>query len=85
MNKSLLIEGYIFNTLPLEEKLLVEVQIVTDSTFKDAINSQKLTYKVIEEFGRKQLRSEILEVENSLFNSAKYSSFKEKIFKLFNL
>ena len=84
MNESRLIEGYIFNTLPPDERLLFEARLITDQTLAGKLHAQKLTYRAIEDYGRKQLHEEIKKVEDKLFKSPKHSGFRRSIFKIFN-
>lgn len=84
MNESRLIEGYIFNTLPPDERLLFEARLITDQTLAGKLHAQKLAYSAIEDYGRNQLREEIRKVGDTLFKASKHNGFRRSIFKIFN-
>lgn len=85
MNDSFLIEGYIFNTLSPEDKLIVDARLITDQSFADKFDAQKTAYMVITEYSRRQLRCEISRIETCIFTDKKYTSFRKTINKLFKL
>ena len=78
------IENWLFEAGSTEERLLMEAQALTNAELRERITWQSKTYHLIEEYGREKLRAEIRAVEQELFQSSKFSSFRIKVLSIFN-
>ena len=68
-----------------QDSLLFHAKQVLDPGLNEKIFWQERSYHMIEQYGRKQLRKEIAEVENMLFQSPKYQNFRTKVLRYFRL
>ncbi|MBD8489753.1 hypothetical protein IFO69_13430 [Echinicola sp. CAU 1574] len=79
------LEAYVFKQQSPEESLLMQAQLHLDKGLAERLEDQKKVYGLVQQYGRKRLKEEISQVEAQLFGEAKHRSFKERIFKIFNL
>ncbi|MEO1033261.1 MAG: hypothetical protein AAFX55_17790 [Bacteroidota bacterium] len=85
LNKIALIEKLIFNSNSLnpEEKALLESYKILDANFELEIENQKKTVDLILKSGRMELKREINEVHDSLFQPNSKNALKSRILNLF--
>jgi hypothetical protein len=77
------IEHYVLNTLPHEEKLLMDAKLLLDKDLNERLLLQKQTYAMVQQYGRKLLRAEIENVHGMMFSESKFQNFRKKIFNIF--
>ena len=77
------IEAHLLQLSNPGDSLVFEAKLLLDEELRDKTEWQKSTYNIIRLYGRKQLKKEIENVHQSLFNEAKHKSFSEKIKQIF--
>lgn len=77
------IEGYLLQTAPVEDRLLLEVKMTLEPTLAEKVDLQKKVYHQVRQYAHKQLREEIRSVEADLFKLSKYRLFRQKVLRLF--
>ena len=77
------IEQYLFQSMPQGETVVFEARMLLDATLKNNVSAQLLTYGIIEKYGRKILKSEIVEVQNQFFKDPLNLTLREKLIRLF--
>ncbi|MGJ1315830.1 hypothetical protein [Sphingobacterium multivorum] len=82
-NETQQIEAYIFGMAEPEDALLFEAQLVLDEELAHKVIAQQKAYEAIQQFGRKQLKTEIEAITQALFTYPEHVSFRKKILKLF--
>lgn len=83
MSETEQIEKYLQQQLSPEEKLLMDARCLVDKQLRDTVFFQQQTYKLVHQFGRKQLRAEICAIEKRLFTEDIFSQFRKKIQSVF--
>ena len=78
------IEQYLTGCPAPPDALLFEAQQIIQPALRDKVALQRQTYRLINQYGRKQLRSEIEAVHQQLFNREQHRNFKQKILRLFS-
>lgn len=84
LNELRLIEDYLFCGCEEEERCLFEAKLILQPELKENVYWQKKTYQIVQNYGRKQLKSEIEQVHETLFNTHEHRSFRQRIMRLFN-
>ncbi|MGE8427866.1 MAG: hypothetical protein ACN6O7_08315 [Sphingobacterium sp.] len=82
-NETQQIEAYLFGIAAPEDALLFEAQLVLDEELAYKVIAQQKAYEAIQQFGRKQLKTEIEAITQALFTYPEHVSFRKKIIKLF--
>lgn len=83
LNEMKEIEGYLLQTTPVEDRLMLEVKMALEPTLAEKVDLQKKVYSQVRQYARRQLREEIRSVEGELFSQSKYQLFKQRILRLF--
>jgi L-rhamnose isomerase len=83
LNEIKLIDGYLFNSNPPEEALLLDALLIVNPTLSSQITWQKKTHRVIRQYSRKKLKAEIEAVHQQLFNEPKHQTFRQKVLSFF--
>lgn len=79
------IENLLLKRGNIQERLLTEAKILSSPKLKEKLDWQLRTYDLIRQYGREQISQEIKEVEQTVFNSTKHSSFQSRIRSIFKL
>lgn len=79
-----LIEDFLLVNTIAEDKVLMQARQILQPDLKQSVYWQKKTYRLIETYGRAQLRREILQVDKKLFSAPAHFSFSERIKSFFN-
>jgi hypothetical protein len=66
------------------DKLLFEARVLLDKELADKVIWQQRTYEIVQQYGREQLKRELEELHDQLFNTAEHSDFAHRIRSLFN-
>lgn len=82
-NELLLIEDYLLSDRKEADNVLLEARIILEPDLKDSVFWQEKTYRLIQQYGRQQLRKEIEQVHEKLFTAPEHYSFRQKIKQLF--
>jgi hypothetical protein len=84
MRETELIENYLNGQLKPEDKLLTEARLLVNPDLKDKKYWQQITYRLIKNYSRKQIRNEITQAQNRLFSEKEFAGFRQKIKSIFN-
>lgn len=84
LNELQLIEDFLLLNTNAEDKVLMQARQVLQPGLQESVYWQQKTYRLIETYGREQLRKEIRQVHQKLFTAAVHSSFRERIKRFFS-
>ncbi len=62
------LEDYLKNNLPEEQTEDIEIRLLWDQNWKQALEQQKLAYQALRLAGREQLRKELKAIHHQLFS-----------------
>jgi hypothetical protein len=85
LNEIAEIEHYLLGEKADGDSLLTEAKIQLNPALRVQVAHQQEAYRLIQQYGRKQIRAEITAVEESLFSQRKYRHFRRIVFRLFGL
>ncbi|MBO9675116.1 MAG: hypothetical protein J7577_16835 [Sphingobacteriaceae bacterium] len=83
LNELRLIEHYLLSDSEDEESFLLEAKMILQPELKEQVYWQHKTYQVVHDYGRKQLKNEIDNIHETLFNTEAHQSFRQKVMRLF--
>jgi hypothetical protein len=83
LNKILETEEYLLKKCAIDDKLLFEAELILNPELKQNLFWQKKTYRLIDLYGKKQIKKELEQVHGKLFSDQKYQSYREKILTFF--
>jgi hypothetical protein len=78
------IEAGLLGTAGTADRLLFEARLLLDEELADKTLWQQRTYKLVQQYGRMQLKNEVEEAHKQLFNSSRHHGFAHKIRSLFS-
>lgn len=78
------LEAYALGQHSPQESLLMQARLHLDEVLAEKLADQLKVYPLIKQFGRKQLKDEIRNIETQLFEKEQHRNFKEKILSIFN-
>lgn len=84
LNELRLIEDYLLSHSEDGENCLFAAKIILQPQLGEQVYWQKKTYQVVEDYGRKQLKMEIEKIHDTLFNTVKHQTFRQRIMRMFN-
>jgi hypothetical protein len=82
-NETERIEMHLFGSADTGSTLLFEANLLLDAGLADRILWQQKTYRIVQNYGRLQLKKEIEAVHQQLFTMQRHLSFSRKIRLLF--
>jgi hypothetical protein len=83
LNELRLIEYYLLSDDKDGESFLFEAKMILQPGLKQQVYWQNKTYKIVRDYGRKQLKNEIENIHETLFNTDEHHSFRQKVMRLF--
>ncbi|WP_406823489.1 hypothetical protein [Pedobacter sp. KACC 23697] len=83
LNELRLIEHYLLSDGKDGERFLFEAKMILQPKLKQQVYWQNKTYQMVRDYGRKQLKNEINNIHETLFNTAEHKSFRQKVMRLF--
>lgn len=83
LNELKAIDDHLFRLMPGADNFLFEARLMLDDELRTKVFQQQETHVLIQEYGRKQLKTEIDAVHQRLFNDTRPHSFAAKILRLF--
>ncbi|MBB6239353.1 hypothetical protein HDC90_004006 [Pedobacter sp. AK013] len=83
LNELRLIEHYLLSDDKDGESFLLEAKMILQPELKEQVYWQQKTYQVVRDYGRKQLKNEINNIHETLFNTEAHQSFRQKVMHLF--
>ena len=83
LNEIKLIDGYIFDSNPVEDNLLFDAMLIIDPALQNQIVWQKKAHAIVRQYSRKKLKAEIESAHQKLFNQPEHKNFRQKILSFF--
>jgi hypothetical protein len=83
LNELRLIEHYLLSDDKDGENFLFEAKMILQPGLKQQVYWQNKTYHMVRDYGRKQLKNEINNIHEKLFNTDEHQSFRQKVMRLF--
>lgn len=83
LNDTKLIEGYITNTLKVDERLVFEARLILEPWLRYNIMIQKKLHHLVKHYGRRKLKNQLESIHHRLFNDPSRIEFQKRIFKMF--
>jgi hypothetical protein len=84
LNELRLIENYLLSGLEDGESCLFEAKLILQPKLKAHVYWQNKTYQFVRDYGRKQLKTEIEKIHQTLFNTDEHQPFRQRIMQLFS-
>ncbi len=78
------IEAHLLDTADTGNALLFEARMLLDDNLADKVRWQERTYNMVRQYGRQQLKTEIEEVHQQLFERPQHQGFAQRIRALFS-
>lgn len=83
MNESTLIDRYLEGTLSGKEHHSFLLRMASDRQFAQHVCSHGDTLKLVREYGRRQLLTEIKTIDGIMFTDIRYNGFRNRILNIF--
>jgi len=83
LNEIRLLEDYIQQRLPTEDKLLLEAKFILDEDLQERLSLQMRCYQLIQQYGREKTREQLQRVEQEIFSQPVHRRFVQKIKQYF--
>lgn len=84
LNELQLIEDFLLADPAGEEKILMQARQILQPGLQESIHWQQKTYRLVNAYGREQLKQEISRVHQMLFTAGEHLSFQQKVLHFFN-
>lgn len=84
LNELQLIEDFLLADPAGEEKILMQARQILQPALQESIHWQQKTYRLVNAYGREQLKQEISRVHQMLFTAGEHLSFRQKVLHFFN-
>ncbi len=84
LNEIKLIDDHIFNQGTHEDALVFDAMLILDPGLSNQIIWQKKTHALVQQYGRKKLKTEIEEVHRQLFSEAAHQTFRQRVMRWFS-
>lgn len=85
LNDIAAIEYYLLGENAEGDTLLMEAKIQLNPALRSEVEQQQEIYRLVKQYGRKQIRAEIAAVEQRLFSQSKHRHFRAVVLRLFGL
>ena len=76
-------EKYLMGQLPAEDKLLFDAQLLIDPVLKLNTRVQERIYSLVQLYGRKRLKKEIISAQIKIFSDPEKGDFQNRIHSIF--
>ena len=83
LNNTKEIDDYVRKQSAPEDALLFEAKLIIDPELKYTVLCHKQTLRLVNQYGRNNLRTIAEKVHQQLFTQAEHQSFREKILRIF--
>jgi hypothetical protein len=84
LNELRLIEDYLLSGNEDGESCLFEAKLILQPGLKEQVYWQNRTYQIVRDYGRKQLKTEIEKIHQTLFDTNEHEPFRQRIMRLFS-
>ncbi|SEL29519.1 hypothetical protein [Parapedobacter koreensis] len=78
-----LMENCLLGRASGEQRTLFEARLLLDPVLREDAHWQQQTYRIIRDYGRKQLRNELEQVHQVLFTAPRHRAFRDKVLSFF--
>ena len=78
------IDSYLLQQLPPGNKLVFDAKLMLCPELLETVEWQRKVHHLVQLRGRQQLKAQINAVEQMVFSMPEYSSFRQKIWRLFS-
>lgn len=83
LNELRLLEDYLQQCLPTEDKLLLEAKLILEEDLRERLSLQERCYQLIQLYGRIKTREQLQRVERQIFEQPTHKRFVQKIKQYF--
>ena len=77
------LEDFLQHSATGPEKALLRAKMLIEPGLREDLEWQQRTYRIIGEYGRRQLRREIAGIHEELFSAPPYHSFRNEVMDIF--
>jgi hypothetical protein len=85
LNNIKIIEDYLLGRMAPEDSLLFEASMLLNNDLSDDVKYQQISYSIIREYSRQNIRTEIKAVQEILATSPEHAGFMRSIANLFKM
>jgi len=83
LNKLKLTEEYLNGHSTPGDALLFEARLIIEPELHEQLQHQQQAYRLINQYGRQQLKAQLNEVHEQLFTLPRYARFRRWVFAIF--
>lgn len=83
LNNLRLAEEYLLGKVSTGDALVFEARLIINPELQQDVDAQRLVYKLVREYGRRELKLELENVHQELFTDPKHRSFRKRVMKWF--
>lgn len=83
-NDQIQIEAYLKGELSNLQQVKLQTRMACESDFYEQVELQKKSLRIINIYGRQELKAELEQVHLKLFTVSKYSRFRQRVLRLFS-
>ncbi len=76
-------EAYLMHTCGTDEKLLMDAKLLIDPVLRANTSLQKVIYKAVKFWSRKQMKAELQQIQANLFNRPETQTLRDEIHDIF--
>ncbi len=77
-------DDFLLGQLPAADRLVMDAEILINDTQKTELNWLKYTHRIIGLFARREVRRELHQIHEQIFNEPSHREIKEKVLSFFN-
>jgi hypothetical protein len=83
LNNIKTIDNYLLGRMARGEAVVFEANMLLNSDLMDDVSDQQNTHSIVKEYGRLQLKKEIMAVQKALATAPQHRGFMQRISNLF--
>ncbi len=83
LNNIKLVDDYLLGLTSPQDNLLLQAKVIINPALNEDIYWHKQTLSLVQQYSRRQLRTEIESVHNQLFTRPEHLSFRQSILRFF--
>jgi hypothetical protein len=84
LNNIKAIDDYILGDMTPGDALLFQAKMLLNTDLKDDVQHQQNTYSIVRQYGRQNIKAEIMAVQQTLTSAPQYRGFMQRIKNLFS-
>jgi hypothetical protein len=78
------LDEYLHGMADEQDIAVLETRLILEPQLQEKLKWQKLSYHLVQLYGRQKLKAEIERVHQKLFSQPLHSSFRKKIYSIFS-